>query len=226
MTTATAQPLPVVTAFDWVPEFAKGLVRDLRVRWAFEEIGAPYTTERFGAATPRPDDYVKWQPFEQVPAFRDDGIEIFESGAILLYIAETQGALLPAEPEAHWKAISWLFAGLNSVEPSCMRYFNYTVFNADKEWAEGAKEALLPLLRQKLKRVSDALDDQDWLAGEFSIADIMMVTVLNSLRETGLVTEFPTLAAYHARGTGRPAYKRALEAQLADFDGPAPAGRN
>ena len=150
---------------------------------------------------------------------------LFESGAILLYLAEQHPALLPAEPQARWKAISWLFAGLNSVEPSCMRYFAYAVFNADKDWAAGAQEALLPLLRQKLKRVSDALGDNEWLAGEFSIADIMMVTVLNNLKDTGFVAEYPNLAAYHARGTERPAYKRALDAQLADFDGPAPQGR-
>jgi glutathione S-transferase len=219
------QPVPVVTAFDWVPDFAKGLVRDLRVRWAFEEIGVPYDVRKFGAASPRPADYVQWQPFEQVPAFRDGEVEIFESGAILLYIAETHGALLPAEPQARWRAISWLFAGLNSVEPSCMRYFAYAVFNADKEWSEGAKESVVPLLKQKLKRVTDALGDRDWLAGEFSIADIMMATVLNSLKETGFVAEFPSLAAYHARAIARPAYQRALAAQLADFDGPAPAGR-
>lgn len=222
---ATAQPVPVVTAFDWVPEFAKGLVRDLRVRWAFEEIGAPYATEKFGAANPRPENYVKWQPFEQVPAFRDGDVEIFESGAILLYIAEKHEALLPADEQARWRAISWLFAGLNSVEPSCTRYFAYSVFNAGKDWAVGATEAVVPLLKQKLKRVTDALGDQEWLAGEFSIADIMMVTVLNSLKETDFVGEFPTLAAYHARGIARPAYQRALAAQLADFDGPAPEGR-
>jgi glutathione S-transferase len=219
------QPVPVVTAFDWVPDFAKGLVRDLRVRWAFEEIGAPYAVEKFGAANPRPEGYVKWQPFEQVPAFRDDDIEIFESGAMLLYLAERHGALLPANEKRRWQAIAWLFAGLNSVEPSCMRYFAYAVFNADKDWAEGAKEAVIPLVRQKLKRVSDALGDDEWLAGEFSIADIMMVTVLNSLKNTDFIAEYPNLAAYHARGTGRPAYQRALAAQLADFDGPTPAGR-
>jgi len=217
------QPVPVVTAFDWVPDFAKGLVRDLRVRWAFEEIGAPYSTEKFGAATPRPEGYVKWQPFEQVPAFRDGDVEIFESGAILLYLAEKHGKLLPNDPQARWRAISWLFAGLNSVEPSCTRYFAYAVFNAGKDWAEGAKEAVVPLLRQKLKRVTDALGDGDWLAGEFSIADIMMATVLNSLKETGFVAEFPTLAAYHKRATERPAYQRALAAQLADFDAEPPS---
>jgi len=214
--------LPTVTAFDWVPDFAKGLVRDLRVRWAFEEIGAPYATQKFGAASPRPDDYVQWQPFEQVPAFRDGGIELFETGAILLYIAEKHDALLPHDEQARWQAIAWLFAGLNSVEPACTRYFAYAVFNAGKDWAAGAQEAVEPLVRQKLKRVSDALAGKDWLAGEFSIADIMMVTVLNGLKTSSFVAEFPVLAAYYARGTERPAYKRALAAQLADFDGPAP----
>ncbi len=218
------QPLPVVTAFDWVPDFAKGLVRDLRVRWAFEEIGEPYATETFGAANPRPEGYAKWQPFEQVPAFRDGDVEIFESGAILLYLADKHHALLPTEAQARWRAISWLFAGLNSVEPSCMRYFAYAVFNTDKEWAAGASEAVIPLLRQKLKRVTDALGDGEWLAGEFSIADIMMVTVLNSLKGTDFVGEFPSLADYHKRGTARPAYQRALAAQLADFDGQPPEG--
>ncbi|MBO9499494.1 MAG: glutathione S-transferase family protein [Novosphingobium sp.] len=215
--------LPTVTAFDWVPDFAKGLVRDLRVRWAFEEVGLPYATETFGAASPRPEGYVQWQPFEQVPAFRDGELELFETGAILLYVAEKHGSLLPEEEQARWQAIAWLFAGLNSVEPACTRYFAYAVFNAGKDWAAGAKEAVEPLVRQKLKRVSDALGERDWLAGEFSIADIMMVTVLNGLKSSSFVAEFPNLAAYHARGTGRPAYKRALDAQLADFDGPAPA---
>ena len=219
------QPAPVVTAFDWVPDFAKGLVRDLRVRWALEEIGEPYSVEKFGAANPRPEGYVNWQPFEQVPAFRDGDVEIFETGAILLYIAEKRGALLPKDEQRRWQAIAWLFAGLNSVEPSVMRFFAYEVFNAGKDWAAGAKESVLPLLRQKLKRVSDALGDGEWLAGEFSIADILMVTVLNNLKDTGFVAECPNLAAYHARGTARPAYKRALDAQLADFDGPAPQGR-
>jgi glutathione S-transferase len=214
--------LPTITAFDWVPDFAKGLVRDLRIRWGYEELGLPYAIEKFGAANPRPENYVKWQPFEQVPAFRDSGVEIFESGAILLYLAEKHGALLPADEQARWQAIGWLFAGLNSVEPSLNRYFAYTVFNAGKDWTEGAKEAVEPLVRQKLKRVSDALGDGEWLAGEFSIADIMMVTVLNTLKNTGFVAEFPNLAAYHARGTARPAYKRALDAQLADFDGQPP----
>ena len=111
----------------------------------------------FGAANPRPEGYVNWQPFEQVPAFRDGEVELFESGAILLYIAEKHGALLPVDETRRWQAIAWLFASLNSVEPSCMRYFAYDVFNAGQDWAEGAKESVVPLVRQKLKRVSDAL---------------------------------------------------------------------
>ncbi|MXO60238.1 glutathione S-transferase family protein [Altererythrobacter salegens] len=219
----STQPAPVVTAFDWVPDFAKGLVRDLRVRWAFEEIGAPYAIEKFGAGQPRPEGYVDWQPFEQVPALRDGELELFETGAILLYLAEKHGALLPKDEQARWQAIAWVFAGLNSVEPSFQRYFAYHVFNAGKDWTEGAKEAVVPLVRQKLKRVSDALGNKDWLAGEFSIADIMMVTVLNGLRDTDFLGEFPSLKAYHARGTARPAYQRALKAQLDDFTGAPPA---
>ena len=219
------QTKPVVTAFDWVPDFAKGLVRDLRVRWALEELGEPYAVEKFGAANPRPEGYAQWQPFEQVPAFRDGQVELFETGAILLYLAEKYGALLPREEQARWQAIAWLFAGLNSVEPACTRFFAYHVFNAGKDWARDAEEAVVPLVRQKLKRVSDALGTREWLAAEFSIADIMMVTVLNSLKDTAFVGEYPNLAQYHQRGTARPAYRRALEAQLADFDGPAPQGR-
>ena len=214
---------PTVTAFDWVPDFARGLVRDLRVRWAFEELGEPYRIEKFGAGTPRPAGYVDWQPFEQVPAFRDGDQEFFESGAILLYLAEKHGALLPADPQARWQAIAWLFAALNSVEPAFQRHAIYTVFNAKADWAAGAAEALKPLLRQKLGRVEHALGEKEWLAGEFSIADIVMVTVLNIIGKTGFVGEFPALAAYHARGLARPAYKRALDAQLADFDGQAPS---
>jgi len=218
----THSPIPIVTAFDWVPDFARGLVRDLRVRWAFEELGEPYQVEKFGAASPRPSDYVDWQPFEQVPAFRDGDIAFFESGAILLYLAEKHGALLPADPQARWQAIAWLFAALNSVEPTFQRYVVYTVFNAKADWSAGATDAVVPVLRQKLKRVEDALGGKDWLAGEFSIADIMMVSVLNILQRTDFLTEFPGLAAYRARGVARPAFQRALDAQLADFDGSPP----
>jgi glutathione S-transferase len=211
-------PCPVVTAFSWVPDFARGLVRDLRIRWALEELGEAYDIEKFGAAGPRPEGYVNWQPFEQVPAFRDGDLELFETGAILLYLTEKQGALLPTDEQARWRAIAWLFAALNSVEPVLMRLASYRLFLADKEWAPAATEATMPLARQKLKRVAQALGDQEWLAGEFSIADIMMSTVLDNAVGAGLVAEQPTLAAYHDRARARPAYQRALAAQLADFE--------
>ncbi|MEO6154012.1 MAG: glutathione S-transferase family protein [Croceibacterium sp.] len=209
---------PTVTAFNWVPEFARGLVRDLRVRWALEELGRSYDTELFGANKPRPDDYLARQPFDQVPAFTDNGLQIFETGAILLYLGEQDGRLLPSDAQARWTAIAWLFSALNSVEPVVQRITSYDLFHKDKPWMPDAREASLGLCKQKLKRVSDALDGKDWLAGEFSVADIAMVTVLNNLRHTDLVAEYPALAAYKARGEARPAYRRALDAQLADFE--------
>jgi len=213
----STQPRPTVTAFNWVPPFARGLVRDLRVRWALEEIGRPYDTELLNARAPRPDEYLARQPFDQVPSYREGDLDIFETGAILLYLGEQDERLLPRDAKARWEAISWVFAALNSVEPVIVRIISYDIFHADKPWAPDAREASLGLCKQKLKRVDDALAGKDWLAGQFSIADIMMVTVLNGLRHTDLVAEYPALAAYHKRGTERPAYQRALAAQMADF---------
>jgi glutathione S-transferase len=216
-------PRPVVTAFDWVPEFARGLVRDLRVRWALEEIGRPYETDLLNARAPRPDAYLARQPFDQVPAFEDGDLKLFETGAILLYLGEQDDLLLPVKGQARWTAISWLFSALNSVEPFVTRITHYDLFQKDKPWMPDAREASLGLCQKKLERVNNALAGKDWLAGRFSIADIAMVTVLNNLRHTDLVAEYPALAAYKARGEDRPAYKRALEAQFADFTEELPA---
>ncbi len=211
-------PRPTLTAFDWVPEFARGLVRDLRIRWALEEIGRPYEIDLLNAREPRPDAYLARQPFGQVPAFADGDLKLFETGAILLYLGEQDERLLPVEGQARWDAIAWLFAALNSVEPVIQRIVSYDIFHKDEAWSSDAREACTGLCKQKLKRVADALGSKDWLAGQFSIADIAMVTVLNNLRHTDLVAEYPALAAYKTRGEERPAYKRALEAQLADFE--------
>ena len=216
------QTTPVVTAFEWVPEFARGLVRDLRVRWALEEIGRAYDTELLNARAPRPEEYLARQPFDQVPAFTDGDLQIFETGAILLYLGEQDERLLPAEGQARWDSIAWLFAALNSVEPVMGRIVAYDIFNKDADWAPAARESAVGLCKQKLGRVTDALAGKEWLAGRFSIADIAMVTVLNNIRHTDLVAEYPSLAAYKARGEARPAYKRALDAQLADFKAEAP----
>jgi glutathione S-transferase len=216
--------LPTLTAFDWVPDFAKGLVRDLRIRWAFEEIGRPYDIQLLQAFNPRSEDYVAWQPFDQVPAFSDGDLKFFETGAILLYLGEQDERLLPRDPQARWTAISWLFAALNSVEMWIQPILMYDIFRADQPWAKDARVPAAELTHRKLKRVDDALEGKEWLAGQFSIADIMMVTVLNNLRHTEMVADYPTLATYHQRGLERPAYQRALEAQMADFTAPAPDG--
>jgi glutathione S-transferase len=210
-------PEPVVTAFEWVPPFARGLVRDLRVRWALEEIGTPYQTELLNARAPRPPEYLERQPFDQVPAYREEELDIFETGAILLYLGERDERLLPAAGQPRWTAISWLFAALNSVEPVIQRLTTYDLFNRDAPWMPAAREATLAPCRQKLMRVGNALGRQEWLAGQFSVADIAMVTVLNILRHTDLVAEYPKLVAYKSRGEARPAFRRALDAQLADF---------
>jgi len=211
-----AKPLPVVSAFAWVPDFARGRVRDLRVRWALEEVGQRYDTFLLDATTPRDGDYLSWQPFDQVPAYRDGEVEMFESGAILLRIAEDHGHLLPEEQQARWQAISWLLAALNSVEPSLMQIVTVALFHRDKPWSAEAAAALRPLAQRRLQRLADALGTRDWLADEFSIADIAMATTfLNA--DDDLIAEQPRLVAYRDRAFARPAYVRALAAQLADF---------
>lgn len=213
----------VVTGFDNVPEFAQGVVRDIRIRWALEEIGRPYRTELFNAMEPRPEGYLCWQPFGQVPAFADGKVRLFESGAILLYLGEQDERLLPRDPAAHWKAVSWLIAALNSVEPMLMQIVSLDIFHAGKPWASEARPAAVEFARQRLARVEEALGDDEWLAGSFSIADIMMITVFRNLRHTGIVAEFPSLAAYQARGEQRPAFRRALADQIAGFKNTATA---
>ncbi|KLE35160.1 glutathione S-transferase family protein [Aurantiacibacter luteus] len=207
---------PLISAFGWVPDFAKGRVRDLRVRWAFEELGLAYDTKLLDASTPRGEDYVSWQPFDQVPAYRDDEVELFESGAILLYLAEKHGKLLPADPQGRWTAIAWCFAALNSVEPQIFRPTMMRVFHAGEDWSQAASEASKPLARKRYQRLADALGGKDWLAGEFSIADILITTAFKT-EDEGLIDEFPALVDYRDRAYARPAYQRALDAQCADF---------
>jgi len=213
------------TAFKWVPEFAQGLVRDLRVRWALEEARLDYRVRLLGQQ--RPPDYVKEQPFEQVPCFSDGEVKIFESGAIVQYIGEKSEALLPRDPQSKFRAIQWTYAALNSVEPAVQNVFSVTVFYADQEWAKLRRPGAEEFARLKLKRVSDWLGDKQWLEGDrFTIGDLMMVTVLRNLKHTNMVAEFPNLAAYQKRGEARPAFQRALADQLAVFaaNQPQPEG--
>ncbi|WP_288015645.1 glutathione S-transferase family protein [Blastomonas sp.] len=210
----------VITAFDWVPDFARGFVRDLRPRWACEEIGLAYA-ERLISAVKRPAEHFLDQPWGQVPVIDDAGIRLFESGAILLHLGERHPDLLPVDPQLRADTLSWLFAAFNSVEPMMFELGTVTLFAAGEPWAELRRPSLMAFIGGRLDRLATALGDREWLTGQFSIADIAMVTVLREAQDTDLLTERPVLAAYLARATARPAFGRALAAQLAAFgDGP------
>ena len=214
-----------ITGFRWVPEFAQGVVRDLRARWALEEAGLDYRVRLLDQQ--RPPEYLKEQPFDQVPILRDGDVQIFETGAIVQYIGEKSEALLPRDAQAKYRAIQWTYAALNSVEPSIQNVFAVTVFYADQEWAKLRRPGAEEFARLKLKRVSDWLGDKQWLEGDrFTIGDLVTVTVLRNLNHTNMVAEFPNLAAYQKRGEARPAFQRALSDQLAVFaaNQPQPEG--
>ena len=211
--TATAE----VTAFRWVPDFAQGLVRDLRVRWALEEIGRPYRVRLLDALNPRPEDYFCEQPFGQVPAFRDEQVQLFESGAILIHLGLQDERLLPTDTAEKMRAIAWLIAALNSVEPAIFPLIMINIFNRGEAWTEEATPKFVERLESRLKCVSEALGEKDWLEDRFTIADLMLVTVLRQLRGTGIVEKYPNLAALVARGEARPAFQRALSDQISVF---------
>jgi glutathione S-transferase len=212
-----------ITAFKWVPPFAAGLVRDLRVRWALEEAGRPYRVRPLDFQQ-IPTDYLREQPFNQVPAFRDDQLQIFETGAIVQYIGEQSEILLPRETAARFRAIQWTYAALNSVEPAVMNLASIDLFYTDEEWAKLRRPGAEEFVRVKLQRVADWLGDKEWLEDRFTIGDLLMITVLRILRHTQLVAGHGNLAAYLARGEARPAFKRALADQLAVFEQHQPEG--
>ena len=211
--TATAE----VTAYRWVPGFAQGLVRDLRVRWALEEIGRPYRVRLLDVTKPRPEEYFCEQPFGQVPAYRDEEVQLFESGAILIHLGMEDERLLTTDTAQRMRAIAWLIASLNSVEPAIFPLLMVNVFNKGEPWTEDARPKFMQHLQNRLKCVSDALGDKEWLEDRFTIADLMLVTVLRQLRGGKVLDEFPNLTALVARGEARPAFQRALADQLAVF---------
>ena len=204
-----------ITAFRWVPPFAEGLVRDLRARWVLEEAGLNYRVRLLEQQ--RPPEYLREQPFDQVPCFNDGQVHIFESGAIVQYIGEMNEGLLPRDPQGRYRAIQWTYAALNSVEPALQSLAAIDLFYVDQEWAKQRRPGAVDFARLRLKRVSDWLGDKEWLEGRFTIGDLLMVTVLRILRHTDLVAEFPNLAAYVKRGEARPAFRQALSDQLAVF---------
>lgn len=205
-----------ITAFDWVPDFARGFVRDLRPRWACEEIGLDYA-ERLISAVDRPPGHFRDQPWGQVPVLRDGDVRLFESGAILLHLAEKDERLLPRDSQGRATVTSWLFAAYNSVEPAMFELSTVDLFAAGEPWAKLRRLGLMDFIRARFGRLAEALGDRPYLAGDFSVADIAMATVLREGIESGAVAEHPRLEAYLARCLERPAFDRALQAQLAAF---------
>ena len=213
-----------ITAYRWVPEFAQGLVRDLRARWALEEAGLDYRVRLLDVRA-KPADYVHEQPFEQVPILREGDVQIFESGAIVQYIGDKSEALLPRDPRGKYRAIQWTYAALNSVEPAVQHRALLDAFYAGEEWARLRKPSADEFARLKLKRVSDSLGAKPWLEGErFTIGDLMMITVLRLGEKASLLDGTPNLEDYVKRGEARPAFQQALNDQLAVFREHQPEG--
>jgi glutathione S-transferase len=206
-----------ISAFNWVPDFARGVVRDLRVRWALEEIGLPYRVRLLSPIGDKPEDYLLEQPFGQVPVFVEGDLRLFESGAILLHLGERSDLLLPRDPAGKARATCWLIAALNSIEPMMFELVNIDIFGGGAAWAQERRPEAERKVRERLGRLSHWLGDKDHLEVRFTIADLMMTTVLRNVRHTAIVAEHPNLAEYQARCEARPAFQRALDAQLADF---------
>ena len=213
-----------ISAYDWVPPFARGLVRDLRIRWALEEAGLSYRQRLLDVRAARPEDYLQEQPFGQVPAYSDSEVRMFESGAIVLHIAERSEVLMPRDAQGRARATTWVLAALNSIEPFITMLIVIDVMNAGAEWAKGARPEVDKVLRLRLGQLSTWLGDREWLEDRFTVGDLIMATVLEALRHAGTLADFPSLAAHKARCQARPAYQAALAAQLAAFeDRPAAA---
>jgi glutathione S-transferase len=207
-----------ISAFRWVPDFAKGQVRDLRARWALEEAGLPYRTRLLEQGDQDKPEYRALQPFGQVPILEEDGLVLFESGAIVLHVGERSETLLPKESVARARATQWLIAALNSVEPSLMNVALIDLFYANEEWAKLRRPAAVAFAQKRLSALSNALGDKPYLDGDrFTAGDLMMTTVLRILKHTDIVTSDKRLAAYIERCTARPAFRRAFDAQIGDF---------
>src|SRR5688572_14022586 len=213
-----------ITAFRWVPDFAAGLVRDSRIRWALEETGTPYRVRLLDATNPRPHEYFAEQPFGQVPAYRDKQVQLFESGAILIHLGLQDERLLPGDPNGRMRAVAWLIAALNSVEPAIFELVGIDIFSKGQAWTEERRPQVIERIQARLALLAEALGDQDWFEGRFSIGNLMMVTVLRNLRHTDLVAKQPRLAAFLERSQSRPAFQRAIADQLDVFRQHQPEG--
>jgi glutathione S-transferase len=209
-------------SYRWVPDFAQGHVRDLRVRWALEEAGIPYEERLIGLEDKMAPDYLALQPFGQVPAIEEDGAKLFESGAIVLHIARRSEVLAPADPAGRARTEAWMFAALNSIEPMVANLGEIDIFAAGQAWAVERRPAAVAAVERRLDLLQDWLGDRDYLEDRFSAGDLLVATVLRDLGHTDIVDQRPALAAYRDRCIGRSAFRKALADQLRSFEGHAP----
>jgi glutathione S-transferase len=209
----------VITAFERSPDGGKGLARDTRVRWALEEVGEPYDVRLLSFREKQEPAHLRLHPFGLIPTYQEGDLTLFETGAIVLHLADKHAGLFPEDRNARARAITWMFAAVNTVEPPILEMLTVRVLEGDKPWAQERVPLVADRIRDRCAALSAHLGDADWLDGDFSAGDLMMVSVLLRLRPSGLLDESPTLAAYVARGEARPAYERAFAAQWA-INGP------
>ena len=215
---------PTITAFEQSPDRGRGLARDMRVRWALEEVGQPYEVRLVSFSEMKEPAHRRLHPFGKIPTYEEGDLVLFESGAIVFHIAERHGGLLPEDSNARARAIAWMFAAVDTVEPPIFELALAKILEHGKPWYEQRRPMLEDRVRVRLGELSSRLGDADWLDATFSAADLMMVTVLRRLSGTGLLENYPNLCTYIARGEARPAYQRAFAAQLAVFTGKPPTG--
>jgi len=215
--------IPTITAFESSPDRGQGLARDMRVRWALEEVGLPYQVRLVSFSAMKEPAHRALHPFGQIPTYEEGDLALFESGAIVLHIAQHHAGLLPDDTKARARAITWMFAALNTVEPPILDLQTAKFAEGDKPWTAERLPLIKDRIRHRLGELSIRLGNADWLDGAFSAGDLMMVHALQRLKPSGLLDEYPNLTAYVARAEARPAFQRAFAAQLAVFTGRHPA---
>jgi len=216
--------IPTITAFERSPDRGRGLARDMRVRWALEEVGQRYDVRLLSFSEMKESAHRKLHPFGQIPTYEERDLTLFESGAIILHIAEAHAGLLPGDANARARAIAWMFAALNTVEPPIVEFGMARISERDKSWYEERQAMLEQRVHTRLGELSSRVGGADWLDDAFSAGDLLMVTVLRRLDGSGVLEKYANLSAYVARGEARPAYQRAFDAQLAVFTGKPPTG--
>lgn len=207
-----------ITAFEASPDRGRGLARDMQVRWALEELGLPYDVQRVSFAAMKQAEHLARQPFGQIPSYTDDGLTLFESGAIVLHLAERHPGLLPTDPDARARAIAWMFAAVSTMEPPIVEWAMARMLERDTPWFAARQPMLEDRVRTRLAQLADRLGEGEWLEGAFTAGDLLMVGVLRRIERSAMLPEQPRLQAYIARGEARPAFQRAFAAQRAAFE--------